>query len=212
MSQVMAMSKRLKEAEETIDLLRAQMSASSCGDSTSHTSTSPQVAAAPSTEAGNSSFANLARPNNTSPHSIPSVTETSTLQARTQSTLSPLPTLETSETLPPGLTVDENGELQYYGPTSAVHDPPQHLKTGSPPEVSSVTHQDSSKMEIMSYTQESNIWEEFALGNASLQTGIPRQIMAKLLHMHWTWVSPMFMYVYRPGKIFKFSHVIDIYS
>ncbi|KLU83191.1 hypothetical protein MAPG_02256 [Magnaporthiopsis poae ATCC 64411] len=44
-------------------------------------------------------------------------------------------------------------------------------------------------------------WEEFALGNASLQTGIPRTILAKLLHVHWTWVAPMFMWVYRPAFI-----------
>jgi hypothetical protein len=51
----------------------------------------------------------------------------------------------------------------------------------------------------VSRAKESAIWEEFALGNASLQLGLPRQVMAKLLHLHWTWVAPMFMWVYRPA-------------
>ncbi len=47
-------------------------------------------------------------------------------------------------------------------------------------------------------------WEEFALENASLQTGIPHKMLAKLLHLHWTWVAPMFMWVYRPAFIRMF--------
>ncbi|KAK6004300.1 hypothetical protein QM012_009150 [Aureobasidium pullulans] len=45
----------------------------------------------------------------------------------------------------------------------------------------------------------SSIWEQFALGNAARQTGMPQKVMAKLLQLHFTWVAPMFMWVYRPA-------------
>lgn len=97
------------------------------------------------------------------------------------------------------LSVDEHGKICYYGPTSAVHDPPE---LDSPLSLPSTCGSISTTTDIRSFptshAKESAIWEEFALGNAALRTGIPRQMMAKLLHLHWAWVSPMFMWVYRP--------------
>jgi len=103
------------------------------------------------------------------------------------------------------ISFDENGEIRYYGPTSAVHDPPQKDSPNS--QISSSYSDFSSKAEarlaLAAQSRESATWEEFALGNASLQTGIPRAMMTRLLHMHWTWVSPMFMWIYRPTFIRK---------
>ncbi|RBR25047.1 uncharacterized protein FIESC28_02171 [Fusarium coffeatum] len=98
------------------------------------------------------------------------------------------------------LSVDEHGKICYYGPTSAVHEP---VGLASP-STNSLSLGDSSKRTdvrayLLSRARESTIWEEFALGNAALQLGLPRQVMAKLLHLHWTWVAPMFMWVYRPA-------------
>jgi hypothetical protein len=194
MSQVMAMAQRLQEAEETIANLKAQLNASSHEDTRNRPSPPSQVAATPRDAPTTIDF------------SSPTATDvmSSTFQASGQ-TLGPTRTYPdpSKEHLPPDLSVDENGDIQYYGPTSAVHDPPQ-LQLDSPlSHVSSAVPRVSSRTEIqsalMDHAQESTIWEEFALRNASLQTGIPHQIMAKLLNMHWTWVSPMFMYVYRPG-------------
>jgi len=103
------------------------------------------------------------------------------------------------------LNVDEHGEIRYYGPTSAVHDPPTvdlPMSLASPDHHAGPTRVDS-RSSLAAQARESATWEEFALGNASLQTGIPREILAKLLHLHWTWVSPMFMWVYRPAFIRK---------
>ncbi|BAE62024.1 unnamed protein product [Aspergillus oryzae RIB40] len=35
--------------------------------------------------------------------------------------------------------------------------------------------------------------------NAAIQTDIPRQMISKLLQIHWTWIAPMFNWVYRPA-------------
>lgn len=101
------------------------------------------------------------------------------------------------------VTVDEHGEICYYGPTSAVHDPPDMDSPASLVSTSCASALSKADMlrALNSYARESATWEEFALGNASLETGIPRGVMAKLLQLHWTWVSPMFMWVYRPAFV-----------
>ena len=98
------------------------------------------------------------------------------------------------------LSLDEHGKICYYGPTSAVHEP-VCLDSPSSHSSSGVAAPDrhNARYYLSSHAQESATWEEFALGNAALQTGISRQVMAKLLHVHWTWVAPMFMWVYRPA-------------
>lgn len=111
------------------------------------------------------------------------------------------------ETVPADLSVDEDGKICYYGPTSAVHEPPVGaMQTpesyASSRRLSSATRADI-RSSLASFCRESATWEEFALGNASLETGIPRQVMARLLHLHWTWVSPMFGWVYRPAFVSK---------
>jgi len=52
---------------------------------------------------------------------------------------------------------------------------------------------------LTSNAQESRAWEDFALGSAALQSDIPKEILAKLLQIHWAWIAPMFMWVYRPA-------------
>lgn len=98
------------------------------------------------------------------------------------------------------ISVDEHGKICYYGPTSAVHEP---VGLASPSTNSLSRGEGAKRADIRSYlvtrARESTIWEEFALGNAALQLGLSRQVMAKLLHLHWTWVAPMFMWVYRPA-------------
>ncbi|KAF6812841.1 fungal specific transcription factor [Colletotrichum plurivorum] len=98
------------------------------------------------------------------------------------------------------LSVDEHGKICYYGPTSAVHNPPE---LNTPVSLSSTCNSFSSPLNardfLSFYSKKSSIWEGYALGNIALETGLPRQTLAKLLQIHWTWVSPMFMWVYRPA-------------
>ncbi|VUC20450.1 unnamed protein product [Clonostachys rosea] len=102
------------------------------------------------------------------------------------------------------VSVDEHGEICYYGPTSAVHDPPQldsPLSLATSATNASVTSKADARSAVAAFARESATWEDFALGNASLETGIPRSVLAKLLHVHWAWVSPMFTWVYRPAFV-----------
>lgn len=110
---------------------------------------------------------------------------------------------------PLDLILDDQGKINYYGPTSAVHEPAEQE---SP--VSCVSNNDSATKQSGSWSSvlasdpasdaiESSLWEEYALENAALRAGIPRHVLAKLLHLHWIWVSPMFMWVYRPAFLRK---------
>lgn len=98
------------------------------------------------------------------------------------------------------LSLDQHGEICYYGPTSALHDPPE-LDAPSPRSspYGSVSTRNEVREYLLSHAKESSIWEQFALGNAARQTGMPQKVMAKLLQLHFTWVAPMFMWVYRPA-------------
>jgi hypothetical protein len=51
--------------------------------------------------------------------------------------------------------------------------------------------------------EEYRSWEDFALGNAATETGIPRATVSTLLQIHWAWIAPMFMWVYRPAFMRK---------
>jgi hypothetical protein len=60
---------------------------------------------------------------------------------------------------------------------------------------------------LASNAMESRTWEEFALGNVAFQSDIPRDAMSKLLQIHWAWIAPMFLFVYRPAFMRKFSAI-----
>ncbi|CEL04563.1 hypothetical protein ASPCAL05691 [Aspergillus calidoustus] len=110
--------------------------------------------------------------------------------------------LRSNDPIATELSVDEHGKICYYGPTSAVHDPQVDTRgSQTPTACGTPPTRATARNFLTAYGKESATWEEFALGNASLETGIPRHIMAKLLHLYWTWVSPMFMWVYRPAFV-----------
>lgn len=91
-------------------------------------------------------------------------------------------------------------QISYHGPTSAIHDPPA-LEASSPhsQQYDEQSVKSNIRSMLTSNAEESRTWEAFAVGNASLQNDIPRAIMSKLLQLHWVWIAPMFMWVYRPA-------------
>ena len=107
------------------------------------------------------------------------------------------------------LTVDEHGSVRYYGPTSAVHEPSPVMPEAESPH--DVSHRINVRSSLALHARESSIWEEFAIGNASVQTGVPRQVIAKLLHIHWAWVGPMFLWIHRSAFIRTQSHLTPMF-
>lgn len=52
---------------------------------------------------------------------------------------------------------------------------------------------------LASNAMQSREWEDIALGNAAMQLALPKDALTELLRLHWTWIAPMFMWVYRPA-------------
>jgi hypothetical protein len=105
------------------------------------------------------------------------------------------------------LSVDENGKLCYYGPTSAVHDPTAIGNISTTDEqYDSPAVKSNVRSMLTSKAMESRAWEDFAVGNAAFRSDIPRATLSHLLNMHWSWVAPMFMWVYRPAFMRTLVH------
>ncbi|KAF7587944.1 hypothetical protein BBP40_006483 [Aspergillus hancockii] len=90
------------------------------------------------------------------------------------------------------LSLDENGKLCYYGITSAVHAPSLAESTNI---IDSHSSGSDARSLLTSNTIETGTWEEFALGNAAIQTDIPRDVISRL-QIYWAWAAPMFIWVY----------------
>ncbi|KAI0141251.1 hypothetical protein GGR57DRAFT_509232 [Xylariaceae sp. FL1272] len=218
-SQVLALAARLKEAEQVIASLRAERASRSPADT--HTGTWQESAtggipASAQPPAVEYAAAGQPRHDSVSQHSITSALDSTMDPGHSQNTEYAVSTARNrllsaasgsrpppKDVMAPDVTVDEHGEICYYGPTSAVHDPPGADSPASPASTACTNSRSKADMRLAlsAHVRESATWEEFALGNASLETGIPRAVMAKLLHTHWTWVSPMFMWVYRPAFV-----------
>lgn len=213
MSQVLAMAKRLQDAERTINELRRDSSPVFQAPETSLPIQSSPVRS-PGERSSPEAAPNQAGDEPISPveaHPRNSVTSSGQNFGKHDTVLSLQPAqAHLTISVPPegqittDLSVDENGKICYYGPTSAVHNPPE---LATPTSLSSTCNSFSSMMNtrtfLSSYSKESSIWETYALGNIAGETGIPRATLAKLLQIHWTWVSPMFMWVYRPAFMRK---------
>lgn len=214
MSQVLAMAKRLQDAERTISELRRESpSVPQAPEMSLPVESSPvrspgehsSPEAAPN-QAGDAPGSPVeAHPRNSVVSSGQNFGEHDTVissePAQAHLTISVPPEGQITT----DLSVDENGKICYYGPTSAIHNPPE-LTT--PMSLSSTCNSFSSMMNartfLSSYSKESSIWETYALGNIAGETDIPRATLAMLLQIHWTWVSPMFMWVYRPAFMRKY--------
>lgn len=214
MSQVLAMAKRLQDAERTISELRRDspsvpqapemsLPVESSPVRSPGERSSPEAAPNQAGDAPKSPVEAQPRNSVTSPGQNfgehDRVISSEPAQAHLTISVPPEGQITTD------LSVDENGKICYYGPTSAVHNPPD---LATPTSLSSTCNSFSSMMNartfLSSYSKESSIWETYALGNIAGETGIPWATLAKLLQIHWTWVSPMFMWVYRPAFMRKY--------
>ncbi|KAL4779966.1 fungal-specific transcription factor domain-containing protein [Aspergillus varians] len=177
MSQIIAMANRLQEAEQTIIMLKKELERE---HSPVYHPTSVNLIASPASPASEHYMAHNGNLNQYRAHS--SSTE------------------PTSEELS-DLSRDKHGKISYYGPTSAIHEP----ALATPPADLQPYDEFPSKTNIQTLltwnAEEYRSWEEFALGSAAIETCIPRATMANLLQIHWTWIAPMWMWVYRPSFI-----------
>lgn len=96
-------------------------------------------------------------------------------------------------------------QICYHGPTSAVHDPP----TGSNYSQQSIVPPPSIGSSFGSVTsvQEARAIEQLALDNAAHWSGLPKTMLTELLQLYWSWIAPMFLWVYRPAFMRECIHL-----
>jgi hypothetical protein len=195
MSQIITMAKKLQDAEQVIARLQAAQAAAQSAAESANGALDVSRTDTLSTGPSPRSCADLQAEQQQS-ETFKS-THTNSDSYLTQVTL---PESVSSGSLISDLSLDENGKLCYYGPTSAVHDPPtiESIST-TDQQYDSPSAKSNVRSMLTSNAMESRAWEDFAVGNAAFRSEIPRPTLSHLLNLHWSWVAPMFMWVYRPA-------------
>ena len=103
------------------------------------------------------------------------------------------------------ISVDDQGGIAFHNSTSAVHESPMdadHVTLrnnsigsgrSSPP--------DDQRMKldlVINATHQRQI-EPLAIANSAVKINVPKEISMELLNYHWSWVHPLFLFVYRPA-------------
>ncbi|KAK6078799.1 Nitrogen assimilation transcription factor nirA 3 [Seiridium cupressi] len=156
MSQIIGMAKRLQEAEATIIELKKALAEQMAVEA--EKSPTPGMASEELTAAAT--------------HSIPRARAAIPRPAYGLSNSGSNASREsTTAELLSDLSLDASGKICYYGSTSAVHDPAAFA--GRSPNFPSFEEQNSKvdvRTLLTSNAMESRTWEEFAIGNAAVQT------------------------------------------
>jgi hypothetical protein len=95
----------------------------------------------------------------------------------------------------PDLNVDANGRYIYYGSTSALEHPFSEVDADHTSEY----EKSEARTNLVTSALHSRRMEEISMGNAALRVDIPRELVDQLLNTHWTWIHPVFMFIYRPA-------------
>ena len=118
------------------------------------------------------------------------------------------------------ISVDSHGEVCYHNPTSAIHEAPsmeRRLSNGvglsacSPERMSAISDDNPNQTEDIKHALVSNAatqrrFEAVAVENmTAVQNEVSSGMASELLKLHWCWIHPMFMFVYRPAFTRKFT-------
>ena len=68
------------------------------------------------------------------------------------------------------------------------------------------------RLQLVISAREIRRWEALAVNMAADSVGLDKDLLAQLLNIHWTWISPTFMLVYRPAFIRDMSTGGPYYS
>lgn len=84
-------------------------------------------------------------------------------------------------------------------PTLAVRSP-----ENSRVETNTTHEADEIKRSLVLNAARQRQWEDYVVENMALKADMPREVASELLKLHWCWIHPMFMFVYRPAFTSRF--------
>ena len=106
------------------------------------------------------------------------------------------------------ISIDSQGGVCYHNPTSAIHEAPENEQlsnhstsfvTYSPESFSMVaTDSDHIKEALVSNAATQRLFEGVVVENME-HSDVSKTMAGELLMLHWCWMHPMFMTVYRPA-------------
>jgi hypothetical protein len=114
------------------------------------------------------------------------------------------------------ISMDGYGGVSYHNPTSAMHEaPPSENPDYRHGSISSTLS--SREAAVTDQTRERNEMRQALVQNAATQRrleesivdsmatqgDIPQEALHELLNLHWCWIHPLFLFVYRPAFIRK---------
>ncbi|KAL2863972.1 Zn(II)2Cys6 transcription factor [Aspergillus lucknowensis] len=100
-------------------------------------------------------------------------------------------------------SVNARGDVSYHNPTSAIHEAPVEEPSKPAPQSRSPDTPTDSQRNELRQSLVANAATQKTLEILNLQTiphgGIPATLGSVLLQLHWCWLHPMFLFVYRPA-------------
>lgn len=94
------------------------------------------------------------------------------------------------------LSVDDDGNVQYYGTTSRYHSTPFHPDPSSPDEAEEQYHRKWLRSNLrFQQTCEARALERLRTGD--IACGIDPDVASTLLEIYWTWQAPLHNCIYR---------------
>lgn len=100
-----------------------------------------------------------------------------------------------------GLSVDAEGGIRYHGPTS-LYATPEFTKartTTSTPDSTSSPYNSDARTQLVRNAWEQRNLEPLGASALSREAGLSSEIVQYLLDCHWSWIQPLFNFVYRPA-------------
>ncbi|KAL4869009.1 hypothetical protein BDV12DRAFT_185565 [Aspergillus spectabilis] len=100
-------------------------------------------------------------------------------------------------------SVNAREDVSYHNPTSATHEAPVEESSKQAAQPAPSLAPDTRRAELKQFlvanaaTQKS--LESLNLQHIAPQSGIPEELASTLLQLHWCWLHPMFLFVYRPA-------------
>ena len=102
------------------------------------------------------------------------------------------------------ISVDDRGSVSFHGSTSAVHEPPSMdaiilASPQLPTSPKTQREEELAKQDLRQNAQQQRQLEDFAIANTAPRINLPKEVSEELLRFHWSWIHPLFVFVYRPA-------------
>ncbi|KAF9886280.1 hypothetical protein FE257_011893 [Aspergillus nanangensis] len=106
------------------------------------------------------------------------------------------------------ISLDARGGVSYHNPTSAIHEAPSEEPAANVSSTASPESNDVRRTLVANAATQKTL-ELTSLSLILPDTGIPHTLASALLRLHWCWLHPSFLFVYRPAFTRDMPRLLD---